>query len=65
MVLSNLFFSSFNVDLFLRARERHRETEREWERAERDGDTESEPDTGLEPTSREIMTRAKVGRLTD
>ena len=44
--------------------------------AEREGDTESEagsrlravstePDVGLEPTNREIMTRAEVGRLTD
>ena len=44
--------------------------------AEREGDTESEagprlwagstePDTGLERTNREIMTWAKVGRLTD
>ena len=44
--------------------------------AESEGDTESEasswlwavstePDVGLEPTSREIMTWAKVGRLTD
>ena len=44
--------------------------------AERGGDTESEagsrlravstePDTVLEPTNREIMTWAEVGRLTD
>ena len=44
--------------------------------AEREGDTESEagsrlwavstePDVGLEPTDREIMTWAEVGRLTD
>ena len=44
--------------------------------AEREGDTESEtgsrlwavstePDAGLELTGREIMTWAKVGRLTD
>ena len=44
--------------------------------AEREGDTESEagsrlraispePDTGLEPADREIVTRAEVGRLTD
>ena len=43
---------------------------------QREGDTESEegsrlravstePDVGLEPTDREIMTRAEVGRLTD
>ena len=44
--------------------------------AEREGDTESEagsrlwaispePDTGLELTDREMVTRAEVGRLTD
>ena len=44
--------------------------------AEREGDTESEagsglravstePDTGLEPMNREIVTRAEVGRQTD
>ena len=44
--------------------------------AEREGDTESEagsrlqavstePDAGLEPTKRKIMTRAEVGCLTD
>ena len=44
--------------------------------AEREGDTESEagsrfrgissePDAGLEPTNREITTRAEVGRFTD
>ena len=44
--------------------------------AEREGDTESEagarlracntePDEGLEPTNREIMTWAEVGHLTD
>ena len=44
--------------------------------AEREGGTESEagsglrdistePDTGLEPTHREIMTWAETGRLTD
>ena len=47
-----------------------------WGGAEREGDTESEagsrlravstePDAGLELTDREIMTWAKVGRLTD
>ena len=46
------------------------------ERAEREGDTESEagsrlwavspePDAGLELTDREIVTWAEVGRLTD
>ena len=44
--------------------------------AEREGGTDSEagsrlravstePDVGLKPTDREIMTRAKLGRLTD
>ena len=44
--------------------------------AEREGDTgfeagsrlravNTEPDAGLEPTNREIMTRAEVGRSTD
>ena len=53
---------------------RQRETEHEKGRG-REGDTESEagsrlwavstePDTGLELTSREIMTWAEVGRLT-
>ena len=58
-------------------REREREREHEQERGkEREGDTESEADsklwavstetdTGLELTNREIMTRTKVGRLTD
>ena len=65
--------------LFLRERETDRvwagEEQRERER-EREGDTESkagsrfwatstEPDMGLELTDREIMTWAKVGRLTD
>ena len=58
---------------------REREGERQSmsrEGAEREGDTESEagsrlravstePDVGLEPTNREIMTRAEVGRSTD
>ena len=46
------------------------------EKTEREGDTESkagsrlwavsaEPDAGLKPTNREIMTWAEVGRLTD
>ena len=61
----------FNVCSFLRERESMRRGE-----AEREGDTESkagsrlwavstEPDAGLELTSREIMTWAEVGRLTD
>ena len=67
-----LFFF-FNVYLFLRQRETEHEQGR---RREREGDTESEtgsrlwavstePDAGLELTDREIMTWAKVGRLTD
>ena len=63
----------FNVYLFLRERERERETEVSGGGAEREGDTESEagsrlhavstdPDTGLEPTNCEIVTRAEVGR---
>ena len=63
----------FNVYLFLR----QRKTEREWGTdREREGDTESEagsrlsavslePDVGLEPTNREVMTRAEVGGFTD
>ena len=57
--------------------EKERERERECRKgAEREGDTESdavsrlctvstEPDVGLELTNGEIMTRAKVGGLTD
>ena len=59
--------------------EREKERERAWELCkgrEREGDTESEadsrlwavsiePDTGLKPPNHEIMTWAKVGRLTD
>ena len=63
----------------MRERERERESERaslSGGRAEREGDTESEagsrlrtdstePNAGLEPTDREITTRAEVGRSTD
>ena len=67
--------SSFFYCLFIC--ERQRETEHKQGRGrERDGDTESEagsglravrtePDTGLEPTNCEIVTRAEVGRSTD
>ena len=57
-------FNLFNVYLFLREREKERESRVE---AEREGDPESEagsrlcavsrePDAGLKPTNREIMT---------
>ena len=60
------FFSLFNVYLFLRERERERQSV-SGGGTEGEGDTESEagsrlrtvstePDTGLEPTNREIMT---------
>ena len=67
------FFIFLNVYLFLR----QRETEREWGRdREREGDTESatgsrlwavstEPNVGLEPMNRGIMTQADVGYSTD
>ena len=62
----------FNVYLVLEERERERESRGG---AERKGDTEpkagsrlrafgAKPDSGLELTNREIMTRAKVGCLT-
>ena len=64
-----------NVCCCLRERERERESTSRGG-AEREGDTESEagsrlravstePDAGLEPTDREIMTRAEVGCSTD
>ena len=70
-------FNFFNVCLFLK--ERERETERRSvsrEGAQREGDTESESgsrlwavsielNAGLELTNQEIMTWAKVRRLTD
>ena len=63
----------FNIYSFLRDRQRH---SLHGGGAEREGDTESEagsslwavstePEAGLELTNREIMTWAKVGRLTD
>ena len=62
----------FVLCLFLRERERERESRGG---AEREGDTESkagsglwvvstEPDVGLKPTNREIMTWAQFGHLT-
>ena len=61
-----LFFIFFKYILFIFERERERQSMKRGE-AERDGDTESEggsrlqavstePDVGLEPTNREIMT---------
>ena len=57
----------FNVNLFLKERERERKRERMSGEGQREGNTESqagsrlpavstEPDAGLELTSREIMT---------
>ena len=57
-------------------RETETDTEHEWERAEGEEDTESkagsrlravstEPDAGLEPMNRKIMTWAEVGLPTD
>ena len=65
-----------NVYLFLRERERERETVHKGGGAEREGDTASEagsrlrtvstePGAGLEPTNHEIMTCAEIRRLTD
>ena len=70
-----------NFIIFERDREREREKERETEcergrGREREGDTESkagsrlraistEPNAGLELTSREIVTGVEVGRLTN
>ena len=64
----------FNVYLFLRERDRDRESVSRGG-AEREGDTEpeassglravsTEPDKGLEPANREITVRAKAGCLT-
>ena len=66
-----IFF--FYIYLFLRNRVRQSMSRGG---VEREGDTESEadsrlravspePDAGLEPTNREIVTRAEVGRSTD
>ena len=62
--------------MFIFERERERERENDRGDLERKGDAESEagprlravstePDTGLELTNREIMTRAGVGHSTD
>ena len=76
MQRSFLFFKKtcncFNVYLVVR----ETETGCEWVGAEREGGTEpeagsrpravsTEPDAGLEPTDREIVTRAEVGRSAD
>ena len=69
-----MFFNVYSL-LRQRVREGGREGEQGRDR-ERAGDTESEagsrlravstePDVGLEPTNREIMTGAEVGRSTD
>ena len=75
MKWSNFKKIFFTVYLFLRERERERQSTSRGG-AEREGDTESEagsrlwavspePDAGLEPTDREMMTWAKVRHLTD
>ena len=62
--------------MFIYFSESERETEQDWDGAEREGDTESqagsklwavstEPNTGLKPINREVMIWAQVGRLTD
>ena len=48
-----------------RGRERDTHTHTESEAGSRLLAVGTEPDAGLEPTDREIMTRAEVGRLTD
>ena len=71
-------FNFFMFIYFLRGweRERERETKVSWGTTEREGNTEfevgsrlwavnTEPDTGLELTNLEIMTRAQVGHLTN
>ena len=75
--LKCLFSLLFVVFIFLSLFLQQRETEHEQGRGrEREGDTESEagsrcwavstePDAGLEPMNREIVTWAEVGRLTD
>ena len=70
------FLFLFIYFLYLRERQRVHRGEAEREGRMRGGDTESkagsrpravstEPDAGLEPTNREIMTWAEVGRSTD
>ena len=74
-IVNLYYYYFFNLHLFLRERERERESENRGG-TEREGDAESEagsrlravstePDAGLEPTNREIMTCAEVGRPTD
>ena len=46
-------------------RGREREGDTEWEAGSRLRAVSTEPDAGLEPTNREIATRAEVGRFTD
>ena len=66
-----LFIYFFTFYLFLRERERDRvqagkgQRERESEADSRLRGVHTEPDVGLEPMNREIMTRAEVGRFTD
>ena len=61
----------FNVYLFLREKEHEQgegQRERETQNPKQAPGSElsaPEPDTGLELMNREMMTRAKVGRLTD
>ena len=67
--------ATLNVYLFLRVRERERERawtgkrQKERERESKAGSrlwaVSTEPNAGLESTNREIMTWAKIGRLTD
>ena len=70
------YFFHKNFLTFLFIFEREKETGCEQGRAERQGDPEAEagsrlwavstePNAGLKPTNSEIMTWAKVGRLTD
>ena len=72
--MSNFYFINNIFLMFIFERDRH-SVSKGWGR-EREGDTESEavarlwavstePDVGLRPTNREIMTWAKVGRLID
>ena len=71
-----IFSEPFNYFIYFWETETETETEYEWGGAEREGDTESEagsklwavstePDAGLELVNREILTWAKVGRLTE
>ena len=62
-----IYFNFFNVYFRDRAQvgEGQREPETESEAGCRLWAVSTEPDTGLEPTNREIMTWAEVGRLND